>query len=382
MIEINGKYASARVFADTLDPSAAGQIKAYCDRECARGSRIRVMPDVHAGKGSVIGMTMTLTDSVVPNIVGVDIGCGMLTVRLREKRIDLPRLDSFVRQNIPFGQAVREKPHRLAALAPVEELECVRRIDIRRAAESIGSLGGGNHFIEVDTDGEALYLVIHSGSRNLGLRVAEYYQEQAYIACGGRAQTDIPYELASLSGAAMQSYLHDMALMQRFAELNRAAIGEVILSGLKLHAEESLTTVHNYIDPETMILRKGAVSAKKGERLLIPINMRDGSLLCTGLGCEDWNCSAPHGAGRLMSRREAEQSLTVSQFKRAMEGIYTTCVAKDTLDESPFAYKPAEDILRHITGTVTVDRRLRPIYNFKASENAGRPNTKGKSKGR
>lgn len=372
MIEITGKYNTALVYTDNLEPSAAGQIKAFCDMEYSSGSKIRIMPDVHAGKGCTIGTTMTVTDKIVPNIVGVDIGCGMLTVKLKEKRLELPKLDSFIRQNIPFGRNVRERAHRSHGRIDIYELECVKKIDTRRAKESIGTLGGGNHFIEIDTDGDSLYLVIHTGSRNLGLRVAEYYQKTAYNACGGRAQSEIPYELAFLEGDSMQSYLHDMELMQRFAALNRTVIKEVIVDGLKLHEEESFETIHNYIDTDNMILRKGAVSAKKGEQLLIPMNMRDGSLLCTGLGNSDWNCSAPHGAGRLMNRRDAEQSFTLSQFKKSMEGIFTTSVSKDTIDESPFVYKPMEEILKNISDTVTVDKILKPIYNFKASEHGGK----------
>ena len=371
MIEIIGKYNTALVYTDNLEPSAAGQIKAFCDMEYSYGSNIRIMPDVHAGKGCTIGTTMTVTDKIVPNIVGVDIGCGMLTVKLKEKRLELPKLDSFIRQNIPFGRNVRERAHRSHGRIDIYELECVKKIDTRRAQESIGTLGGGNHFIEIDTDGDSLYLVIHTGSRNLGLRVAEYYQKTAYNACGGRVQSEIPYELAFLEGDSMQSYLHDMELMQRFAALNRTVIKEVIVDGLKLHEEESFETIHNYIDTDNMILRKGAVSASKGERLLIPMNMRDGSLLCTGLGNSDWNCSAPHGAGRLMNRRDAEQSFTLSQFKKSMEGIFTTSVSKDTIDEAPFVYKPMEEILKNISETVKVDKILKPIYNFKASEHGG-----------
>lgn len=371
MIEITGKYNTALVYTDNLEPSAAGQIKAFCDMEYSYGSNIRIMPDVHAGKGCTIGTTMTVTDKIVPNIVGVDIGCGMLTVKLKEKRLELPKLDSFIRQNIPFGRNVRERAHRSHGRIDIYELDCVKKIDTRRAKESIGTLGGGNHFIEIDTDGDSLYLVIHTGSRNLGLRVAEYYQKTAYNACGGRTQSEIPYELAFLEGDSMQSYLHDMELMQRFAALNRTVIKEVIVDGLKLHEEESFETIHNYIDTDNMILRKGAVSASKGERLLIPMNMRDGSLLCTGLGNSDWNCSAPHGAGRLMNRRDAEQSFTLSQFKKSMEGIFTTSVSKDTIDEAPFVYKPMEEILKNISETVTVNKILKPIYNFKASEHGG-----------
>ena len=373
MLEIKGVYTTAKIFTDTLEASARGQIQALCSQPLAEGSKIRIMPDVHPGKGCTIGTTMTVTDKVVPNMVGVDIGCGMLTVKLKEKRIDLPKLDSFIRQNIPHGRNLRERPHRSHGRLDVYNLRCVKKVDIRRSKESLGTLGGGNHFIEIDQDDqENLYLIIHTGSRNLGLRVAEYYQNRAYQSLGGRGQSEIPYELSYLTGQDMANYLHDMEFMQCFADLNRTIIKEVILDGMHLTEEDTFTTVHNYIDTESMILRKGAVSARKGERLLIPINMRDGSLLCTGLGNADWNYSAPHGAGRLMSRGEALQSFTLSAFKKAMNGIYTTSVAKDTIDECPMAYKPMEEITRNISDTVIIDKILRPIYNFKASEQAGR----------
>lgn len=373
MIEIKGTYGEAKVFTNDLEQSAGGQIKALCEQPFITGSKIRIMPDVHAGKGCTIGTTMTIGDYVVPNLVGVDIGCGMLTVQLEEKRLNLPELDSFIRQNIPYGRDVRERTHRSHGRINLEDLRCYKKVDTRRAKESLGTLGGGNHFIEVDKDDDGnLYLVIHTGSRNLGLRVAELYQKKAYNAVGGRKQTEIPYELAYLTGEEKDDYLYDMAFMQRFAELNRRIIKEVILDGLKLHEADSFTTIHNYIDTEAMILRKGAVSAKKNERLLIPMNMRDGSLICTGLGNEDWNCSAPHGAGRRFSRRDAENSFTVSEFKKQMEGIYTTSVSQDTLDECPMAYKPMEEILTNISDTVCVERIIRPIYNFKASEHGGR----------
>ena len=372
MIEIQGKYNTAKVYTDALEPSAEGQIQALCDQPFAQGSRIRIMPDVHAGKGCTIGTTMTITDKVVPNLVGVDIGCGMLTVKLKEKRLNLPALDSFIRQNIPCGREVRERPHRSHGRIDIAELRCIKRLDARRAAESLGTLGSGNHFIEVDRDGEDFYLVIHTGSRNLGLRVAEYYQERAYQSLGGKAQAEIPYELAYLTGTDLEDYLHDMELMQRFAALNRQIIKEVILDGMKLHEEDSFSTVHNYIDFADGILRKGAVSAKTGERLLIPLNMRDGSLICTGLGNPDWNCSAPHGAGRRMSRKDAESSFTVSAFKKEMEGVFTTSVSAETLDECPMAYKPMEELLDNIADTVKVEQRLRPVYNFKAGEFSGR----------
>ena len=372
MIEINGVYSQAIVYTDTLEESAAAQIKSLCDQPFSAGSKIRIMPDVHAGKGCTIGTTMTIVDKVIPNIVGVDIGCGLLTVKLKEKRLDLPKLDSFIRENIPSGFNIRERSHRSHGRIDIYDLLCADKINLNRAKESLGTLGGGNHFIEIDTDGENLYLVIHTGSRNLGLKVAEYYQKKAYNTLGGRKQTEIPYELAYLEGEDMQAYLHDMELMQRLADLNRTIIKEVILDGLKLKETESFTTVHNYIDIESMILRKGAVSAKKNERLLIPLNMRDGSLVCTGLGNEEWNYSAPHGAGRLMSRGEAHNFFTLSAFKESMQGIFTTSVSKETLDECPMVYKQPKDIIAQIKDTVNIEKTIRPIYNFKASEANGR----------
>ena len=373
MIIVRGKYNEAKIYTDSVEPTAESQIKTLCDQAYMAGSRVRIMPDVHAGKGCTIGTTLTIGDYVVANLVGVDIGCGMLTVQLTEKRLDLPKLDSFIRENIPAGRMVRERPHRSHGRIKVEELYCYHKVDTRRARESLGTLGGGNHFIEVDRDDEGvLYLVIHSGSRNLGLQVAEHYQKRAYDAIGGKAQKEIPYELAPLTGQDKEEYLADMALIQQYAELNRQIIKEVILDGMKLHEEDSFTTIHNYIDTEEMILRKGAVSAKRGERLLIPFNMRDGSLICTGLGNEEWNCSAPHGAGRRFSRRTAENSFTLAEFKKEMGDIFTTSVSKGTLDECPMAYKSMDDILPYINDTVRIEKRIRPIYNFKASEKFGR----------
>lgn len=372
MIVIQGIHNEAIVYTDEVEPSAAGQIKALCDQAYMAGSKIRIMPDVHAGKGCTIGTTLTIGDYVVPNLVGVDIGCGMLTVQLKEKRLDLPKLDSFIHANIPAGRMVRERSHRSHGRLKLEELHCYRKVDMRRAKEALGTLGGGNHFIEVDRDEEGiLYLVIHTGSRNLGLKVAEYYQKRAYTVIGGKQQKEIPYELAPLTGQDREEYLADMALMQRYAELNRQIIKEVILDGMKLHEEDSFTTIHNYIDTDAMILRKGAVSAKRGERLIIPLNMRDGSLICTGLGNEEWNCSAPHGAGRRFSRRDAENSFTLAEFQKQMKDVFTTSVSKRTLDECPMAYKSMDEILPHIGDTVRIEKRIRPIYNFKASEKGG-----------
>ena len=369
MMEINGAFANAIVYTDEIESSAIGQIQALCNQPFAAGSKIRIMPDVHTGKGCTIGTTMTVGEYVVPNLVGVDIGCGMDVVLLKEKRINLPTLDSFISRNIPHGRDVREKPHRNSERIDLSELECFGSIDTRRALESIGTLGGGNHFIEVDRDEEEnLYLVIHTGSRNLGLQVAEYYQKLAYESVGGRSQTGIPFELAYLSGEDRDRYLHDMAIMQRYAALNRQTIRDCILDAMKLHEEDFFTTVHNYIDLEHGILRKGAVSAREGERLLIPLNMRDGALICVGLGNDDWNQSAPHGAGRLFSRTQAESSFTLSAFMKSMAGIYTSTVSQDTLDECPMAYKDPQTIISAISDTVRIEKQTRPIYNFKSSD--------------
>ena len=369
MKQLQGKYTNAIVYTDLVEQEALDQILLLCNQSVAQGSRVRIMPDVHTGKGCTIGTTMTVDDFVVPNLVGVDIGCGMDVIRLEEKRINLPELDSFIRKNIPHGRDVRERPHRSHGRIDIEELRCCKKVETRRAKESLGTLGGGNHFIEVDRDDEEnLYLVIHTGSRNLGLQVAEHYQNKAYANIGGRKQTGIPFELAYLTGEDRDSYLHDMALMQRFAALNRQIIKECILDALKLHEADFFTTIHNYIDMEHMILRKGAVSAREGERLLIPLNMRDGALICTGLGNDDWNQSAPHGAGRLFSRTQAENSFTLSDFKKSMDGIFTTSVSADTLDECPMAYKDPQTIIDAIGDTVRIEKQIRPIYNFKSSD--------------
>ncbi len=400
MLELQGKYNQAKVFTDVVDPASIAQVIELCNQEFTAGSRIRLMPDVHAGVGCTVGTTMTITDKVVPNLVGVDIGCGMETVRIREDHLELQKLDKLIYEKIPSGFAIRSQAHRYADRIDLEELCCARHIDMRRAERSIGTLGGGNHFIEVDRDEEGqLYVIVHSGSRHLGLEVAKYYQEEGYkvlnrtdeaalsqviaeMKAAGRQkeiqkelkrrknlkQTSVPKALAYVSGALFDQYIHDMKLVQRFAALSRQAMVEEIVKGMKLHVEEQFTTVHNYIDTDAMILRKGAVSAQAEEKLLIPINMRDGSLLCVGKGNEDWNCSAPHGAGRLMSRGEAKQSFTVSQFKKEMDGIYTTSVGQNTLDECPMAYKGMEDILDNIGPTARVEKIIRPVYNFKAGE--------------
>ena len=400
MITIQGQYNTAICYTNELEGAAREQIQAVCDRPEFAGCKIRIMPDVHAGKGCTIGTTMTITDKVVPNLVGVDIGCGMETTRIREGRLELQKLDKLIYEKIPSGFSIRDKAHRYLNEIDLSELCCARHVDLLRAEKSIGTLGGGNHFIEVDKDDEGnLYIVVHSGSRHLGVEVASYYQEAGYkvlnrtddasiealiarMKAEGREkeiqkelkklknlkQTNIPKALAYVSGELFEQYIHDMKIVQHFAMLNRQAMMDEIVKGMKLHVEEQFTTIHNYIDTDAMILRKGAVSAKEGERLLIPINMRDGSLLCVGKGNEDWNCSAPHGAGRLMSRADAKQSFTVSEFKKQMAEVYTTSVSKATLDECPMAYKGMQDILDNIGPTADVVKIIRPIYNFKAGD--------------
>ncbi len=368
MLELKGKYAEAKVFTDVVDQASVAQVINLLNQPYTAGSRIRMMPDIHAGAGCTIGTTMTIGDRVCPNLVGVDIGCGMETVLLRERRMELQKLDKLIRQEIPSGFAIRDKAHRYAGEVPLEELYCGKHVDLLRAEKSIGTLGGGNHFIEVDKDEEGrLYLVIHSGSRHLGVEIAKYYQNAASLAMREQ-QSSVPRELAYVEGALLEQYLHDMKIAQEYAMLNRKAMTEVILKGMKLHGEEAFTTIHNYIDVDHGILRKGAVSAQEGEKLLIPINMRDGSLICVGKGNEDWNYSAPHGAGRLMSRGDAKASFTVSQYKKEMEGIFTTSVSRSTLDECPMAYKRMEDIVDNIAPTAEIRRIIRPIYNFKAGD--------------
>lgn len=400
MFTLNGKYNTAKVFTDVIDESSISQIIELCNQSVSDGSQIRIMPDVHAGAGCTIGTTMTITDKVVPNLVGVDIGCGMETVRLKEKHIEPQQLDKLIYRAIPSGFAVRKKPHRYNARINLAELYCAEHVNLNRAELSMGTLGGGNHFIEADkgTDG-SIYIVIHSGSRHLGVETAKYYQEQAYrnlnkssqsdvdaliarLRAEGKTKqieseikklkntktTDVPKHLAYAEGLLFEQYIHDMKIVQEFARLNRLAMMDEIIKGMGLHVVEQFTTIHNYIDTDSMILRKGAISAQSGEKVLIPINMRDGSLICTGKGNPDWNFSAPHGAGRLMSRSQAKQSFTVSEYKKQMKGIYTTSVNSGTLDECPMAYKSMDDIVDNIGETVDIADVIKPLYNFKAGE--------------
>lgn len=403
---IEGKFNSAKVFTDVVDENSLEQIKVLCDQEFTEGAKIRLMPDVHAGAGCTIGTTMTLKDKIVPNLVGVDIGCGMETLVIHKdsdaaKNFDPAILDRIIRRNIPSGYDIRKFQHKY--VENVEWNNIKGKFNKHRAKLSLGTLGGGNHFIEADRDEDGnLYIVVHSGSRHAGLEIAHYYQDKAWEQLNENAKVNmekkiqemkdsgkeneiegmiseinsqsevlIPKDLAYVSGYLFDDYINDMKIMQHFAMLNRKAMVESISIGLRLKLDEiveQFTTIHNYIDTEHMILRKGAVSAMKGEKLLIPINMRDGSLICIGKGNEDWNCSAPHGAGRVLSRKQARQNLNMEDFKKQMEGIYSTTVSKDTLDESPMAYKTMDDIVENIEPTAEIVKVIKPIFNFKAKD--------------
>ncbi|SCW62612.1 RNA-splicing ligase RtcB, repairs tRNA damage [Eubacterium ruminantium] len=375
MITIYGKYTNATVYTVenelyALDEYARKQIQMICNHPSAEGSTIRIMPDVHPGKVGTIGLTMTVESSILPSLVGVDIGCGMTIAKIKAKGMQFQQLDSVIRDNVPVGPRVRKKEHKYSAKIDLSGLKCAKNVDMRKADLSIGTLGGGNHFIELDKDEEGnIYLVVHSGSRHLGIEVAEHYlrigQKEMQMKKSGFAS----YEMTCLTDSLMEDYLHDIGIIQEFAKLNREAIIETIVSGMKWKVEESFTCIHNYVDfsdPEKSILRKGAISAKEGERVIIPINMRDGIILGTGLGNDEWNCSAPHGAGRIYKRSEVAEHHTVSDFKKAMEGIHSICISKGTLDESPFAYRNIDDIANVIGETVRIDKIIKPVYNYKA----------------
>lgn len=401
MIEIKGKFNSAICYTNQLEESARVQIQAVCDEEAFASSQIRIMPDVHAGKGCTIGTTMTITDKIVPSMVGVDIGCGMYTVMLGKVEIDLEQFDAIAHY-IPSGQQVWNGRYERF---DITELRCYRNLkDTRRLERSLGTLGGGNHFIEIDADEEGnKYLIIHSGSRNLGKQVAEFYQQLAvdlnlgkdelfqkkeeiittYKEMGRRSEIQstlkklyaeweekeltMPYDLCYLYGKYMDDYLHDVDICQKFAMRNRERMAEILLEKTNMMQLDAFHTIHNYIDMNDRILRKGSVSAKLGERLLIPINMRDGSLICIGKGNAEWNVSAPHGAGRIMPRAKAFESLTMAEYEAQMKGIYSTCISVNTLDESPMAYKSIDEIVEQIAPTAEIVSRMKPIYNFKAN---------------
>ena len=400
MLEIKGAVTTAICYANIIEEEAVEQIRRMCDQEFTKDCQVRIMPDVHAGKGCTIGTTMTVKDKAVPNVVGVDIGCGMYTVNLGKQEIDLERFDAAC-HFVPSGMRAWEgRQERF----PLTELRCYRSLERTKWIErSLGTLGGGNHFIEIDRASDGTnYLVIHTGSRNLGKQTAEIYQKLAvelnqgkeeyfkkkdaliaqYKAAGRRKEIQqallelhwqhkplsVPEDLCYVYGSYFVDYLHDVEICQEFAVRNRELIAEILLERTGLSGEGGFHTIHNYIDTDEMILRKGAIAAHDGEKVLIPINMRDGSVLAVGKGNQEWNYSAPHGAGRVMSRKKAKASLSMEDYEAAMEGIYTTSVNENTLDEAPSAYKSLDDIIGVIRDSVDVIEIMKPIYNFKASD--------------
>lgn len=400
MFEIKGKVNTAICYATVVEDEAIEQIRRMCDYPMSEGSQIRIMPDVHYGKGCTIGTTMTISDKAVPNVVGVDIGCGMYTVNLGHQEIDFEKLDE-VCHAIPHGNDVWNERHMKFDLT---RLECYRQLkDSKRLERSIGTLGGGNHFIEIDVASDGTkYLVIHSGSRNLGTQVAGIYQQLAidlnkgiepyleareelirtYKEQGRRGEIEaalkqlkwdkqamtIPMDLCFVYGKYLDQYLHDVEICQEFALLSREKMAEIILKECGLTATDGFHTIHNYIDTKEMILRKGSIAAHKGEKVLIPINMRDGSVLAVGKGNPEWNYSAPHGAGRIMSRSKAKSTLSMEEYQETMKGIYTTSVTTATIDEAPMAYKSLEDIIDVIRDSVDIIEIMKPIYNFKSEK--------------
>lgn len=382
METIKGAYTSAQIFTTNnkntaIDQYALAQLQMICDQESSAGCRIRVMPDVHPGKVGTIGLTMTIGTRIIPNLIGIDIGCGMTLAQIKDKKMEFQKLDTVIRDCVPSGFHIRTKAHQMAYEFDFNMLRCAGHIRTDKAILSLGSLGGGNHFIESDKDEAGnLYLVIHSGSRQLGKEVTEYYLKEGQKHLKEKGLT-VPYEITWLEGKLMDDYLHDIQVVQQFASLNREIILSELVKGMKWKVLRSYECVHNYVDssPETLsifgsaMLRKGAISAKANEKVIIPINMRDGVILGTGLGNTEWNCSAPHGAGRIMKREEVKNNFTVSSFKSEMKGVYSSCIGKDTLDEAPFAYRKLEDIAEVISDTVTIDCIIRPVYNFKAGGN-------------
>lgn len=414
MKEIKGIYAGAKIFTDNVDEETLSQIETLLGQKTVEGLKIRIMPDTHAGKGCVIGTTMTVKDRIIPNLVGVDIGCGMLSAKLNVKEIDFQVLDRVIRKRIPNGFKIRGRE---IATSDADKIRTVA--DVTRAFNSLGTLGGGNHFIEVDIDSNGNYwLVIHTGSRHLGKEVCEAYQNLAWRKITGRETEQkyivdklimdtiirlkeekkcseiqstiqdikkkygytkkseeeqifvyegIPKALAYVDGTLFEDYIHDMKITQEHAVINRSVILSEICKYMEWEIEEKFETIHNYIDTEKMILRKGAVSAEKGEKLIIPMNMRDGSLICIGKGNEDWNCSAPHGAGRIMSRAQAKEKLNLNDFRDSMKGIWTSCVQDSTIDEAPMVYKPMDEIVENVKDTVDIIDIIKPVYNFKAN---------------
>ena len=401
-----------KIFTKNIEQEAVEQINLLLEQEPFKDCKIRIMPDVHAGKGCVIGFTADLGDKVIPNIVGVDIGCGMLCINLGKEDLDLEKLDKVINENVPAGRNIRKQ--KLINFDKINDLYCLRELkETKKFNRAIGTLGGGNHFIEVDVDEkDNKYLVIHTGSRNLGKQVADYYQNLAIELCSSKEEMfkrkeeiiriykeqgrkseiqkalkeleaeykqnkpNLPNELCYLEGKYREMYLHDMKICQEYASLNRLQIAKMILTNYfdltyipEMYPpimENAFETIHNYISFDDNIVRKGAIRANKGERVIIPINMRDGSIIAVGKGNEDWNNSAPHGAGRLMSRHKAKEMYKLEEFQESMQGIYTSSVVEETIDEAPFVYKPIQEIINNIKDTVEIEKIIKPIYNFKA----------------
>lgn len=395
MLKLQGKYNEAKVFTTNVEKTAAGQIIDLCNQEFVKDSKIRIMPDTHAGAGCTIGTTMTIQDKIVPNLVGVDIGCGMEVVMINKKKeeINFDYLDETIRKFVPSGFRIRDKEHRFSKMIDFDSVRAP--FTLQRAQKSIGTLGSGNHFVELNEDDKGnVYIVIHSGSRNLGKQVAEYYQNFAYeqlinvksikeelierLTKEGRQQEIhealreikkpvIRKELAYLEGQGFKDYMNDMKIAQKYAELNRKAMIDEIVTKMDWKVTDQFTTIHNYIDMENMILRKGAISAQKNERVIIPINMRDGSIIAFGKGNPDWNFSGPHGAGRIMSRKKAKEVLNLEDFQNTMTEVWTTSVAESTLDEAPMVYKPMDEIIENTKETIDIKHIIKPLYNFKAN---------------
>ena len=373
MIPVKGKYADALICCRedlagaAVEKYALSQVQMICDTEVLKESRIRVMPDVHPGKTGPVGLTMTIGDAVLPGLIGVDIGCGVTAVKLDKFREDFRKLDTVIRENVPAGFTIRKKAHSKAEGFDFDSLRCVKHIRKENAVLSLGTLGGGNHFIEIDrSESGEVYLIVHSGSRHLGKEVADHY-----MAIGSKIlkaeRKAIPYEMTYLTGEICEDYLHDMRIVQEYAALNRSIIIREICRGMKWKAGDEISCVHNYIDfsGDVLVMRKGAISAKKDETVIIPINMKDGVILGAGLGNEEWNCSAPHGSGRIASRESVSKTHTISEYKAAMKGIYSSCIGAGTLDEAPFAYRGIEYLKEAVKDTVSIEKVLKPIYSFK-----------------
>lgn len=365
MQKINGKYADAVIYSSTAEDYAIAQVRMICDNETAEGSQIRVMPDVHPGKIGPIGLSMTVKDKVMPGIVGVDIGCGVSYMEIKKTPIEFQKLDKVIREQISTGSSIRRESYPLSEGFDLDRLACAKHINKNKALLSLGTLGGGNHFIELDKDENgSIYVVVHSGSRHLGTEVAEYYMKKGQEVLKDNG-IEIPYELTWLEGELMVDYLHDVKVVQEYAQFNRQIMLKILAKSMKWKIVGFGESVHNYVD-DNGILRKGAASAYEGEAVIIPINMRDGMIIGRGKGNPEWNFSAPHGAGRILSRSEVKNYHTVSEFKKEMAGIYSSTVCSGTLDEAPFAYRGIQEIKSAIENTVAVQKIIRPIYNYKA----------------